>query len=279
MRKSHLILMVAFLLVVAAAFTPRCSAATVQGTAYEWWTLKPLENVIIDINTTPAQQLVATNGSYSLSLSSGSYTLSAKYYSHNLLIYETQENITIPENAENRTFTLDLIMFPAEEGQEFYENENISPSVQDVTETTTSSSLIIYAALVAVIGIVIILVAVYLGRLVREVKEIPLGPGAYGPSAVLPDDLKQVMAVINQSGGRTTQVEIREKIPYSEAKISLMLDDLEDRGLIRKIKKGRGNIIISTTEKGQRSIEKSEQPVGKSESSADTQPSDDQPSF
>lgn len=274
MRKSHLVLAAAFLLFVAAASTPRCSAATVQGTAYEWWTLRPLENVIIDINTTPAQQVIATDGSYSLSLPSGSYTLSAKYKIQNLVIYETQENITIPENAENRIFTLDLIMFPAEEGQEFYENENIDPSNVEDTGATTSSSLIFYTALVAVIGIVVILVAVYLGRLVREVKEIPLGPGAYGPSAALPDDLKEVVDVINQSGGRTTQVEIREKIPYSEAKISLMLDDLEDRGLIRKIKKGRGNIIISTTEKSQRPVEKSEQPA-KSEPSNDTHASDE----
>ena len=262
--------MAAFLLVVSAAFTPQCSAATVQGTAYEWWTFKTLENVIIDINTTPPQRVVATDGTYSLSLPPGSYTLSAKYYLQNLLIYETQENLVIPENEADSTFTLDLIMLPAEEGQELYENEDISPSIQDDTGDTTSS-LIIYAALVAVVGIVVILVAVYLGKLVREVKEIPLGPGAYGPSAALPNDLKEVMDVINQSGGRTTQVEIREKIPYSEAKISLMLDDLEDRGLIRKIKKGRGNIIISTTG-GQRPVEKSEQ-QGNTPPPDNTQPS------
>ena len=49
---------------------------------------------------------------------------------------------------------------------------------------------------------------------------------------------------IREAGGRINQLELRQQLPYSEAKVSLMLADLESRGLIRKIKKGRGNIII-----------------------------------
>jgi uncharacterized membrane protein len=33
-------------------------------------------------------------------------------------------------------------------------------------------------------------------------------------------------------------------LPYSEAKVSLIVSDLESRGIIKKIKKGRGNILI-----------------------------------
>jgi len=44
--------------------------------------------------------------------------------------------------------------------------------------------------------------------------------------------------------GRITQTELRTRLPYSEAKVSLLVADLEDRGLIKKIKKGRGNILI-----------------------------------
>ncbi|MGM0771995.1 MAG: helix-turn-helix transcriptional regulator, partial [Halobacteriota archaeon] len=34
------------------------------------------------------------------------------------------------------------------------------------------------------------------------------------------------------------------KLSYSEAKVSLIVSDLENRGLVEKFKKGRGNIII-----------------------------------
>ena len=43
---------------------------------------------------------------------------------------------------------------------------------------------------------------------------------------------------------RTTQKEIRKEFFLSEGKISLMVSELEEKGLIKKIKKGRGNIIF-----------------------------------
>jgi len=41
-----------------------------------------------------------------------------------------------------------------------------------------------------------------------------------------------------------TQIDLRGRLNCSEAKVSLMITDLEDRGLVRKVKKGRGNIIL-----------------------------------
>jgi len=43
-----------------------------------------------------------------------------------------------------------------------------------------------------------------------------------------------------------TQLELRKPLPYSEVKISLIASELEDAGLLRKVKKGRGNILILT---------------------------------
>jgi len=53
-----------------------------------------------------------------------------------------------------------------------------------------------------------------------------------------------LIKIIKREGGRTTQKYIRKQIPLSEAKISLMIAELEHKGIIEKIKKGRGNIII-----------------------------------
>jgi uncharacterized membrane protein len=59
----------------------------------------------------------------------------------------------------------------------------------------------------------------------------------------LPEDLKELLNLIRTNGNRITQRELRKKSPYSESKVSLMLSDLEERGLIEKFKRGRGNII------------------------------------
>jgi uncharacterized membrane protein len=64
-----------------------------------------------------------------------------------------------------------------------------------------------------------------------------------GPKS-LPDDLSELLDIIQQAGGRLTQKELRSKMKCSEAKVSLMVTDLEDRGLVRKVKQGRGNIIL-----------------------------------
>ena len=54
---------------------------------------------------------------------------------------------------------------------------------------------------------------------------------------------KNILDIIKKQE-RITQKELRKSIPLSEGKISLIISDLEHNGKIRKIKKGRGNILI-----------------------------------
>lgn len=61
---------------------------------------------------------------------------------------------------------------------------------------------------------------------------------------LLPPDCRDVVTIMEKNGGRITQLELRKLLPYSEAKVSLIVSDLESRGIIKKVKKGRGNILI-----------------------------------
>jgi len=63
---------------------------------------------------------------------------------------------------------------------------------------------------------------------------------------VLRQDCVDVLKAIEKSGGRMTQLDLRKAVPYSEVRISLIVTDLEDAGLLRKVKRGRGNILIMT---------------------------------
>ncbi len=58
------------------------------------------------------------------------------------------------------------------------------------------------------------------------------------------DELKQRVYAIIIEEKRIRQKDLRKKFPYSEAKISLILSELQEEGKIRKIKKGRGNIVL-----------------------------------
>lgn len=240
------LLLLALLLVFAVAFTaaPAVIAqenmAEVHGTIYDLWAFMPLENVVLEVysGSTLRMQTVIPDGFYSLSLSTGSYTIFAKYYSGAALMYDAEENITLQENDN---ITLDIIMFPAFEENDFPENYEELPGIEEGEATG------VLLAAMAVLIIIAGTVAYYL-MVVRPKRK----PGAVKkaeapPSAKvvgLPDDLREVLDAMRESGGRTTQLELRQKLPYSEAKVSLMVADLEHRGLIRKIKKGRGNILV-----------------------------------
>lgn len=60
----------------------------------------------------------------------------------------------------------------------------------------------------------------------------------------LSTDLREVLDVIRGRKGRITQKDLRNRMEYSEVKVSLLLSELEKRGLIKKFKNGRENIVV-----------------------------------
>lgn len=75
-------------------------------------------------------------------------------------------------------------------------------------------------------------------------KIVPQPPVKPASERVLRPDCRSVIAVMERNGGRITQLDLRKALPYSEAKISLMISELEDAGYLKKIKRGRGNVLI-----------------------------------
>jgi len=64
----------------------------------------------------------------------------------------------------------------------------------------------------------------------------------------LSNDLTEILDVIRGHKSRITQKDLRSRLDYSEVKVSLLLSELEKRGLIKKFKNGRENIVILTDE-------------------------------
>ncbi|HEY3274149.1 MAG TPA: hypothetical protein VGJ92_10315 [Methanocella sp.] len=77
-----------------------------------------------------------------------------------------------------------------------------------------------------------------------QAAQPPLFPQPSVQDLLLPEDCRQVLSIIEKNDGRITQLDLRKMLPYSEAKVSLIVSDLESRGLVKKIKKGRGNVLI-----------------------------------
>jgi uncharacterized membrane protein len=103
------------------------------------------------------------------------------------------------------------------------------PLVEDVIQDAPITHWLLWLLVFAVLAFV----AYKVSRPRNIIKEVSVA-----------DDLQRILEFVEKEGGRTTQKDIRKNFPYSEAKISLMIDDLEAKGLLKRIKKGRGNIIV-----------------------------------
>ncbi len=269
-------------IVVFAICASLASGAVVHGTTYEWSTFEALENTIVEVDSAPPQFMVASFGSYSFDLPEGTYTIRAEYYQGNVLEYYAEENITIIGGGDfvldllmfppiEDAFLCEDINF----SEDLYDYEEPDGIVSE-------EDSLVFPVAISLVFILIAGYAAFLwrGRKVRESDatgaQVPGGATRYEPpepeieSAIkpesapeyektesggpaksevfeesdLPSDLKEVLLVIRDGGGRITQKELRARLKYSEAKVSLMITDLEDRGMVKKVKKGRGNVII-----------------------------------
>lgn len=200
---------------------PSTLAATIYGTIYDSSLTKAV-NVKISINTVPGQFMISKDSEYSFEVPAGTYTLIAEQYEYKEKIAEMTEGVTV--NADG-TYRLDLILFPVFEEFDNNETDFIEESLGEESTKFNLIYLIISISLIT-IGLILLL-------LTKDKKK---------PSN-LPEDLHQLFLFIKKHK-RTTQKEIRKQFPLSEAKISLMIADLESRDKIKKIKKGRGNLII-----------------------------------
>jgi len=241
------------LIIIVASLVMGAQAAKVYGSIYEWSDLeKPLKNVIIEIeeNASRVQYKVSSDGTYFFDISPGSYVLKAKYYINNILEFSGEERLRIYKPDESRN--LDLLIFPPMDSDYEYLGDinltrELEPKEPDVSN---------YIAVIIVVLLIAIIFLFFFWKkkrkpVIPEPDDIPSTPPENTTNPIenmtleLPEDLRELYDLILKKGGRTTQKEIRKDAKYGEAKVSLMLADLEDRGLVKKIKKGRSNIIIA----------------------------------
>ncbi len=240
------------IILVIIAMISGAHAATVQGAIYAWSDFeKPLNNVIIELNSIPVQSRISTDGTYVFeNLPPGNYTIKAKYFRNNVLELAEEEEIQIV-GSEGK-FNIDLLLFPPTDTElEYLGDINLTGNIEIKGESDTTSYIILFLILIAA-GI-----AIYYRSWKKkttaavEVYNEPITqqPTAKSKTTELPEDLHELYGLIVKKGGRVTQKDLRGQMKCSEAKVSLMLDDLEDRGLIKKIRKGRSNIIIAESRK------------------------------
>lgn len=200
-------------------FIQAAGAATLYGTIYDM-ALDKVSDAIIEIDTTPNQQFIAKNGTYSFDVLPGEYLLKARSQTS-----KASERIIVEEEGK---YIVDLVLFP--EIESGLVDELSAISVEDnYFEKKPNYMAPVLAGL---------LMSVAFGSYLffRKKKVVRAQPAD--------DDYTSKVLSIIKENKRITQKEIRKSIPLSEAKISLIITELEHKGIVEKVKKGRGNVII-----------------------------------
>ncbi|MBI1969477.1 hypothetical protein HYS48_02175 [Candidatus Woesearchaeota archaeon] len=215
-------------------------AAEIHGTVYDA-ALEQLEAVIIEVNTMPKQRLVTLDGTYTLQVPSGNYTITALYVVDGE-VQKTEEEIIV---AGEGSYTLDLFLFPElEEDEELFDAAELDLEEQLFLEEE-QKGFDLWIMVVLILTVVLTLLWLW-RRKEWKGEEQQQGKEERGKAEELREDdvAEQVMDILQKAGGRMTQKDLRKEFPFSEAKISLVIAELDSKGKLEKIKKGRGNILV-----------------------------------
>ncbi len=212
------------------------NAYTISGKIYDS-NLNPVNTALVQI-TQPKQISLATNANYTFNLSKGEYEIQvAAVVNNKNLTYK--DNITI----ENSDVTYDIILIENQVIDNSLNqltqslNENYSVNYQKPQENNsfdyTPFALLILAALIAIFAF--------------KNKPKPKTSLATNHESLIlekADEYKeQILNLLSQRGGAASQKELRRELPWSEARVSIELSELEKQGKIKRVKTGRANLI------------------------------------
>lgn len=255
--KTSFILVLLFL-VLAIGFA---EAATLKGHVYNR-NLTKLNDVVVVVNSNPPQRYIVKDSMYEFQLPTGNYRISARTFSDDANIFGSDDDFTV--NREG-VFVFDLVLEPLDEDAL---NQTLPPPDQPKYWFGLDRNMFIFVDIL--FGIIIISLLFFIIRFYRKKIKLLEGKSKKAEEEVAEakekvkeakevkvetdienefDENTQKMYLLVKKEKQITQKDVRKQFDLSEAKISLILTDLQNLGIIKRIKKGRGNVIIFVRKK------------------------------
>jgi hypothetical protein len=106
-------------------------------------------------------------------------------------------------------------------------------------EAPPAESFFIQSVIIGLVGILLgIILAIFGPRIIYRLRRI----GKVRFIGVTSEE-EEVLEVIRQKGGSCPQKDLYTEFDMSQAKVSLILNNLEERGLVRRLREGRENVV------------------------------------
>ncbi len=209
--------------------------ATIQGKVYDF-DLELVKNVVVEIDS---QRMVTQESSYMFDLPAGEYTIIAKKKPNSPEEEVTKEKVTIKEGEKK---TLDLFLFPSTELDEDLIEELPNVDATPLKKTVYEGPSIINYI---ILGIVILIIILILKNRNQNTKNGKPEVNVKKETIIVSDEFNaKLLLILKDEGGRASQKTLRKKLGLSEAKVSMMVAQLESEGKVKKIKQGRANIVV-----------------------------------
>ncbi|MBI5224202.1 hypothetical protein HY990_07320 [Candidatus Micrarchaeota archaeon] len=251
-------------LVLILILTATIHAATLSGDIYSAEGSLKLNNTIIKIEGPISTQTMA-NEKYTLELPEGTYDLTATHYKQGKIDYIAKEHVRVNQSQTK----FDLVLIP-------YELYSLTPQADpDLTKLTRQNQTTNtnqtnsnpepknneqnQTGIVLVLGVFGILAIAALGLFfVSKNRNRTKSPESQESEHTIridedyvPDrEAREVLKRINDNEGRIYQKELRDSLNWSEAKMSITIAELEKGGCVKRIRKGRDNLLKVTSNEG-----------------------------
>lgn len=243
---------------IALLFLTLLYSTTITGKIYDADKMTPLMNSLVTIENSDGNILVQKicGNEYSIEIAPGKYLVRAYHYQNGTLDEYNEYDI----EASGNEMKLDLLLIPYELFQ--MTPDFSKPKYADSGNAVDAASIRIdYGTIIVGTILVAGLIGIYLRYFGKgrgkhansKAEEKNAGvtqPVAQGPQAEeqeepheLDEECKKIMKIITENEGRITQKELRQILGFSETKMSFIITELEALGCLKRIKKGRENIL------------------------------------
>jgi|GEM_PF-1897008 uncharacterized membrane protein len=217
-------------------------STTITGGIVNGDSLEKMNNVLITVENANGGIIVQKlfSAEYSLEISPGSYILRAYHYYNGTVDYYNDYDIQVT----SETMNLDIVLLP-------YELVQLTPdkTPPPLTNQTSINQDIIpqitidYGLAFAAIIIAVVTISFFYFKRKKPDKKEAVEETVQEPKHELDEDCERAMQIMKENEGRMVQKELREIMNFSETKMSLVVAELEACSMIKRIKKGRENIL------------------------------------
>jgi len=216
-------------------------STTITGNIINGDSLEKMGNTLITVENDNGAIIVQKffNNEYLVNVPSGAYLMRAYHYCNGTVDYYNQYNVQVTQEQMN----FDIVLLPYELAQLI--PDYTPPPLADekkVNKIELGNEIIIYFVVIAVIIGAFYFMYIKRKTITEKIAEKETSSETE-QTHELDDDCKKALEIIKGNEGRMVQKELREIMNFSETKMSLMISELEACGKIKRIKKGRENIL------------------------------------